>query len=40
MQNEILPSEDFDISSFLEKNLIKKGIKFHLNSYSTDIKKK
>ena len=40
MQNEILPSEDSDISSYLRKSLIERGIKFHLNSSVTDIKLK
>ncbi len=40
MANEILPNEDFEVSEFLRKNLIKKGVQFHLNSSVTDIKKK
>ena len=40
MANEILPNEDFEVSEFLRKNLIKKGVKFHLNSSVIDIKDK
>ena len=40
MANEILPNEDFEVSEFLRKNLIKKGVKFHLNSSVIDIKEK
>ena len=37
MQNNILPNEDIEVSEFLKKSLIKRGIKFSLNSKIIDV---
>ena len=37
MQKNILPNEDIEVSEFLEKSLIKRGIKFSLNSKIIDV---
>ena len=37
MQNNILPNEDIKVSEFLKKSLIKRGIKFSLNSKIIDV---